>query len=52
VLQGWQEDIMQATTPADLPQAAIDYVKYVEEKLGVKVNRASVGPERDQNVDF
>lgn len=52
VLPGWSEDIMQAKTPADLPQAAIDYVKYVEKKLGVKVNRASVGPERDQNVDF
>ena len=43
---------MQATKPADLPENAIKYVQYVENYLGVKVNRASVGPERDQNVDF
>ncbi len=52
VLPGWDEDIMQATKPADLPENAIKYVQYVENYLGVKVNRASVGPERDQNVDF
>ena len=52
VLPGWDEDIMQATKPADLPENAIKYVQYVESYLGVKVNRASVGPERDQNVDF
>lgn len=51
-LPGWSEDIMQVTKPADLPANAIAYVKYVENYLGVRINRASVGPERDQNVDF
>ncbi len=52
VLPGWSEDIMQARTPAELPENAIKYVQFVESYLGVTVNRASVGPERDQNVDF
>ena len=34
----------------DLPKEAQDYVKFIEEKLGVKIAIVSVGPKRNQTV--
>jgi adenylosuccinate synthase len=47
---GWQEDITGARSWADLPDAAQNYIKWIEELSGVKVMMVSVGPERDQAV--
>ncbi|MFM8761745.1 MAG: adenylosuccinate synthase [Solirubrobacterales bacterium] len=49
-LAGWSEDISGARTPEDLPQAALDYIAYVEEFVGVPVNLVGVGPGNDQIV--
>lgn len=49
-LPGWQEDIMGARTPSDLPAAARGYIQFVAETLGVPVTYASVGPGRSQGV--
>ena len=49
-LAGWSEDISDARTPEDLPQAARDYIAYIEEFVGVPVNLVGVGPGNDQIV--
>lgn len=47
-LPGWSTDITGATRPGDLPEAAADYVAFVEEGVGVPVRLVGVGPARDQ----
>src|SRR4051812_24411144 len=49
-LPGWGVDIEQAERLADLPSAAGDYVRFIEEFTGVHVSFVSVGPERGQTV--
>ena len=49
-LPGWQVDIETAERIDDLPGAARDYVKFIEEYTGVHVSFVSVGPARDQCV--
>ena len=39
----WQS----SSTREDLPQAARDYVEYVEKAIGCRITYVSVGPERD-----
>ncbi|KAF1085930.1 Adenylosuccinate synthetase [Sporotomaculum syntrophicum] len=47
---GWQEDISGVTNFNELPQAAKDYLKCIEELSGVPVAIVSVGPERAQTL--
>jgi adenylosuccinate synthase len=47
---GWDGDIDDAARVEDLPAAARDYVKFVEELAGVPVSFVSVGPGREQTV--
>jgi len=49
-LDGWKEDISQARTWNDLPQAAKDYVLYLEKAVGRPITYISVGPERDSII--
>ena len=49
-LPGWQTDIGDARTLAELPPAARDYVLYLSEMAGVPVSYVGVGPERLQTV--
>jgi adenylosuccinate synthase len=51
-LPGWTEDVQQARTWDDLPEAAQGYVRFIEETIGVPVGWISVGPERDQMVNL
>ncbi|MGB7340622.1 MAG: adenylosuccinate synthase [Phototrophicaceae bacterium] len=51
-MAGWQEDISAAQTLEDLPKAAVDYIKRVEELCGVPIKVVSVGPERHQVVNL
>ncbi|MBE0432406.1 adenylosuccinate synthase [candidate division WOR-3 bacterium] len=44
---GFRQDISAARSPEDLPGAARDYLKAVEEHTGLKIAYVSVGPERD-----
>ncbi len=50
-LPGWQEDLMGVRSWEALPQAARDYVRFVETLSGIPVVLASVGPERSQVVE-
>ena len=49
-LPGWQCDITAARTWEDLPQAARDYVEYVEQQIGCHIGYVSVGAERDSII--
>lgn len=46
-VDGWGTDVSGVRNWEDLPQAARDYVTYVEEKIGCHIGYVSVGPERD-----
>ena len=46
-LPGWHCDISGVRRWEDLPQAARDYVEYVEKAIGCRIGYVSVGPERD-----
>jgi adenylosuccinate synthase len=49
-MPGWDEDITDCRAEEDLPQAARDYLEFVEEFVGVPVALISVGPGRDQVI--
>ncbi|MCK9247432.1 MAG: adenylosuccinate synthase [Solirubrobacteraceae bacterium] len=49
-LPGWSEDITAARTLEDLPQAARDYVAYLEDRLGTRIGMIGVGPAQDQVI--
>ena len=51
-LPGWRSDLSGATTLADLPVAARDYVTFLAEQIGVPVRLVGVGPGREQFVSF
>ena len=49
-LNGWKEDITAINFFDELPQTAQDYIKFIEDYLGVEVYLVSVGPDRSQNI--
>jgi adenylosuccinate synthase len=49
-LPGWECDIDRVERMDDLPQAAQDYVRFVEQLAGVPIGFVSVGPGREQAI--
>jgi len=49
-VKGWQEDINHARSFDELPAAAQEYVKLIEEAAEVPVKWIGVGPERDATI--
>ena len=49
-LDGWWEEVDEARTFEDLPKAARDYVRRIEELVDVPVSVVSVGPAREQSL--
>jgi adenylosuccinate synthase len=49
-LPGWSEDVSDARSEADLPEAARDYLDFISEFVGVPIALVGVGPSRDQVV--
>ncbi len=49
-IKGWSESSKGARSWADLPAAAIKYVRYIEELIGVPVTLLSTSPERDDTI--
>lgn len=49
-LEGWTEDLSTMRSFAELPAAAKDYVRFVEEKTGTPVAMIGVGPDREQTI--
>ena len=50
MLEGWNCDISGVRNWTDLPEAARNYVDYVEEQLACPIRCVSVGPDRDAYV--
>jgi len=51
-LDGWEEDLVEARSPDDLPGAARKYLSLIEDLGGVPVRTISVGPSREQTVEM
>ena len=49
-LEGWQENTAGARSWADLPGAAIKYVRRIEELIQCPVALLSTSPERDDTI--
>jgi adenylosuccinate synthase len=49
---GWGGDLSEATEPGHLPARVHDYVRFLEEQVGVPIRLLGVGPGRDQYVDL
>jgi adenylosuccinate synthase len=51
-MPGWKDDISGAQNIKQLPAAARDYLKYIEEKTGVPMSIVSVGPNREETIEL
>ena len=51
-MPGWCTDLSHATSLADMPTAARDYVEKLAGEIGVPVRLVGVGPGREQFVSF
>jgi adenylosuccinate synthase len=49
-LDGWMEEVDEATSFEDLPKEARVYVQRMEELVGVPVSVVSIGPAREQSL--
>jgi adenylosuccinate synthase len=49
-LPGWQSNTCGVQEAAELPCAAVDYMKFISDFLGVEVGMISTGPERDATI--
>ena len=49
-LPGWQCDMTKLTKEEELPEAFINYIKFLEKELGVPVKYISIGPDREQTI--
>jgi adenylosuccinate synthase len=49
-MPGWKTDLSKVTRPDDLPQAARDYIAFLESLAGIPVSYVGVGPGREQTV--
>jgi len=47
---GWMSDITKCETYDELPTNAKNYLKKLEELLGIKITIISVGPDRKQTI--
>lgn len=50
-IKGWKEDLTKMTNANELPENLIDYIKYIEEFVGVPITIVSVGPDRKQTIN-
>src|SRR5699024_1686101 len=51
-VDGWNCDVSKCRKPEDLPKAAMDYIKMIEEAVGCKIKYVSVGAERQEYIEF
>ena len=49
--KGWEEDITELTKASELPKELEEYIKFIEDQLGIPVNVVSVGPDRLQTIE-
>ncbi|MDR1206779.1 MAG: adenylosuccinate synthase [Peptococcaceae bacterium] len=50
--EGFKQDISQCRRKSDLPKAAADYIRRLEEAVGCAIRYVSVGPKREDYIDM
>lgn len=50
MLPGWKTELTGMTEKEALPAALTDYIKFIEEFVGIPVSMVSVGPDRTQTI--
>jgi adenylosuccinate synthase len=50
IMEGWQQSTYGARSWADLPAAAVKYVRHIEELIGAPVSMLSTSPEREDTI--
>lgn len=51
-MPGWRTDISAVRKKSDLPQNALEYIKFVERSIGANITIVSVGPQREAYIDM
>ena len=49
-LEGWQQDLTGLDNYDDAPEALKNYIRFIEDQVGVPVTIISVGPDRKQTI--
>jgi adenylosuccinate synthase len=49
-VKGWEEDLTGVTEFDELPTTAQEYIRRLEELVGVPIKVVSVGPSREQSL--
>ncbi len=49
-IPGWKQDVTKARKESDLPAGALNYMKRIEQLVGMPVEIISVGPDREQTI--
>ena len=52
ILPGFMADISKCRAAAELPAAALSYVRYIEEAVGCRISYVSVGAGRDDYFEL
>ena len=50
IFSGWKQDTSKAKSFEDLPEAAQDYILFIEQALDCPIDIVSVGPSREQTI--
>ena len=49
-MPGWDADLSKINKEENLPSEFLDYIKFIEDKVGVPIVIISVGPDRNQTI--
>ena len=49
-MPGWDADLSKINKEENLPLEFLDYIKFIEDKVGVPITIISVGPDRNQTI--
>lgn len=49
-VKGWNCDLSDVSSFDEFPKELKDYVKFIEDKVGVPINLVSIGPDRTQTI--
>ncbi|MFM8313312.1 MAG: adenylosuccinate synthetase, partial [Deltaproteobacteria bacterium] len=51
-LPGWSEDLTQVKSPQEIPQNLQNYLKFIEDFTGTRINLVSTGAGREAVIDI
>src|SRR5699024_3253969 len=50
--EGWEEDLTQMTEASEFPENFTNYIKFIEDFIGIPIKIVSVGPDRKQTIAY